>query len=117
MGVAQLQYQVRRIFAVYVCNDCLLPADQKSQCQTASFAYLFGHEVQTDDINSLSGPQLTQVFDSSLYEGVMTNLTNPDRLLAQLKNVHVARNDYLGVAEYTVEHLMILSNAKSESFI
>jgi len=115
--VAQLQNAVRRIFAVYACNDCLLPADEKAQCQTASFAYLFGHEVKTDDINSLAGPKLTQVFDSSLYDEVMANLTNPDILLARLRNVKVAKNEYLGINPYTIDEIMILSNAGSAQFV
>merc|ERR1719183_2029281 len=68
-------------------------------------------------MNSLAGPKLTQVFETALFDDVLSNLTNPSRLLARLRHVKVLSNSYLGVNSYTVDELMILSNARSEEFV
>jgi hypothetical protein len=116
--VAQLQQGVRNIFAVYVVNDCLKHnATSTNQCSESTLAYLFGKDVPADSMNSISGPELNQVFETSLWDGVLSNLTNASRLMVSLQNVKVLENSYLGITSYTVDQLMILSNARSDEFV
>ena len=68
-------------------------------------------------MNSLAGPQLTQVFSSSLYPAVYKNLTDGSSLFARLTNVAVKENVYLGVEAYVLDELIILSNQLSHEFL
>ena len=115
---ALLQRGVRRIFAWYNNNDALAPAGSAAQSESASFAYLFGVPQPTDTMNSLAGPNLTQVFAAELYPAVLANLTDPGVLLARLTNVSVLPNAYLGIGEGLVlDELLILSNARADAFL
>lgn len=115
--VAHLQREHRRIFAVYVNNNCLKSYEEDPRCEKASIAYLFGQKTSTNGQNTLGGPALSQVFDSKLYNEVIANLTNPALLLARLTNVQVMQNSYFEVRPYIVEELIILSNGRSDGFL
>ncbi|GMI11836.1 hypothetical protein TrLO_g14758 [Triparma laevis f. longispina] len=108
--VTLLQKKVPKIVAFYNNNDPL-------SSLSSVFAYLFGVEVETDTMNSLEGWELGQVFDSGLYEEVLTNLTDPTIMRAHLTNLQVMDNTFLGVEGYAVEEIMILSNEYSDEFL
>ena len=118
--VSTLQRGAARVLAQYNNNDDLSHAagdKAHPQSEQASLAYLFGVSVPTDTMNSLAGPQLTQVFPSALYAGVLANLTGGQNF-ARLVNVPVLANAYLGVAtSYTLEELIITANQPSETFL
>eukprot|EP00930_Biecheleria_cincta_P062835 TRINITY_DN4828_c0_g1_i1.p1 TRINITY_DN4828_c0_g1~~TRINITY_DN4828_c0_g1_i1.p1 ORF type:complete len:412 (+),score=54.40 TRINITY_DN4828_c0_g1_i1:71-1306(+) len=108
--VALLRRQVKNIVAFYNDNNDL-------SALNASIAYLFGLGTVTNDMNSLQGPALSQVFPTNLAFETLNNLTNPELLRAQLSPVPVVDNSYLGVRAYTLSSLLILSNQRSERFL
>jgi hypothetical protein len=101
--VTLLQKKVPRILAFYNNNEPLSTLN-------STFADLFGVEVSTDTMNSLEGASLAQVFNESLFDGVIGNLTDGSVLRARLDNVQVQANSYLGVESYELEELIIFSN-------
>ena len=115
-AVALLRRRKRRILLNYVNNDALAPASGK-QSELSSIAYLFGVAVQADTMNSIAGPALTQVFPSSLYPLVLSNLTNASRLFARAHSVPVLANSYLGIEPYVLDELLIISNGRSDQFL
>lgn len=52
-----------------------------------------------------------------LYAPVIANLTNTSRLLARLTSIPVLANSYLGIPAYTLDEILILSNARAPSFL
>ena len=108
--VAQLQRGTEHIIAFYNNNDNL-------QTLNSTIAYLFGVDVDTDSQNAIEGATLAHVFDSSLYEATITNLTDPTILRARHTGMSVKSNTYLGVTPYTLSSLMILSNQYSDDFL
>jgi hypothetical protein len=118
-AVALLQRRATRILLLYDNNDALAPAGagDKNQSEAASLAYLFGVPTPTDTMNSLAGPELTQVFDAALWPSVYANLTDGSVLRARLTGVAVRPNAYLGVESFVVDELIILSNENSEAFL
>jgi len=108
--VAQLQQRTEHIIAFYNNNDNL-------EALNSTIAYLFGVAVDTDSQNAVEGPTLDQVFDSSLYNATIANLTDPSILRAMHVSLAVRDNAYLGVKAYTVSTLMILSNQYSDDFL
>ena len=113
--VSLLQRKEQSIVAFYNNNDNLTAAG--TQNEIASIAYLFGFNTTTDTQNSLAGPVLTQVFDTALYRPVITNLTDGGNLLAHLRNVPVQDNTYLGVQQYVLKDLYILSSQPTGEFL
>lgn len=110
--VHHLQQQTNSIVAFYNNNNDLTEL-------SAPWSFLFGVlGGGTDTMNHLEGPVLGQVFaDSSLWEVVYTNLTDPNILRASLKNVEVMANEYLGTTAYTLDSLFIISNQYSDVFV
>lgn len=82
---------------------------------SSPIAYLFGVDTTTDAMNSLKGPELTQVFSSSLYPDVIGNLTNPDVGIVQLTDVEIVENQ-MGIEPYVVQSLVIISNRNINGF-
>lgn len=89
--VAHLQQKASRIVAFYNNNDDLTVLN-------SSFGYLFGVLGETDSQNSIEGWELAQVFDSSLFAPVISNMTNGAILRARLSTVQV-REQYRGEAQ------------------
>ena len=114
---ALLRRRVRRALLFYINNDALAPVGAGPQSEQASLAYLFGVGCRTDTMNSMAGPNLTQVFPSALYPGVIANLTNGAVLLSQLTQVPVLANSFLGIEPYLLDELIILSSAPSAEFL
>lgn len=108
--VAHLQQRRPRILAFYHDNNQL-------QDMPSPLAYLFGHAVKTDSMNSKEGPRLAQVFPTALFDSVLRNLTDPSMLRARLTNVPVLPNSYFGVPGYTLDELLILGNERSDAFL
>jgi len=108
--VTLLQQNTDSIIVFYNNNNDLTAIN-------SSFAYLFGKTTTTDSMNSLEGPALAQVFDSAVFNQVLTNLTNPSILRAHVTELEVLKNIYLGVEAYILSNLYILSNQYSEEFL
>jgi hypothetical protein len=66
-------------------------------------------------MNSLKGPELTQVFPSAFYPAVIRNLTDPSVGMARLEDLTVVENQ-VGVEPYRLSSLVIISNGKLDSF-
>jgi hypothetical protein len=119
--VATLQRGASRVLAQYNNNDDLSHAAGDAthpQSEQASLAFLFGESVVTDSMNSIAGPQLTQVFPNELYAGVLANLTVGGGNFARLVDVPVLANPYLGIAApYVLEELIITANQPSDAFL
>ena len=67
-------------------------------------------------MNSLLGPSLSQVFDSDLYPGVMSTLTNSKVSMAHLQDVNVLSNEVMNVKSYVIKNLIIVSNIMNDGF-
>jgi len=65
----------------------------------------------------IGGAENTQVFPQQYASAVIANLTNPKVMRAILHDVPVLRNDWLGIAPYTLKTLIIFSNMYSEEFV
>jgi len=107
--VGLLQKQTDHIIAFYNNN---IPLSELE----SPIAYLFGVNVTTDSMNSIFGPKLSQVFDSDLYAGVISNLTNSKVGIANLKDVNVFSNEVMGVESYVINNLIIVSNIMNDGF-
>jgi len=107
---SHLRTKERSIVSFYNNNDDL-------RTLNSTIAFLFGSSTSTDTMNALEGAVLGQVFDESLYEGVIRNLTDPDVLRARLRNVQVKNNSYMGVQAYVLEELYLVSNQYTKQFL
>ena len=107
--VGLLQKQTDHIIAFYNNN---IPLSELE----SPIAYLFGVNVTTDSMNRIFGPKLSQVFDSDLYAGVISNLTNSKVGIANLKDVNVFSNEVMGVESYVINNLIIVSNIMNDGF-
>jgi len=107
---ALLRTRASTIVAFYNNNDNL-------NALNATFAFLFGVDGTTDNMNSLEGPTVEQVFPSALYPEVIANLTDSTVQRAHLTQVSVQANSFLGIEAYTLDHLYILSLQRSDAFL
>jgi hypothetical protein len=82
---------------------------------SSPISHLFGVDAATDSMNSLKGPELTQVFPSALYPAVIRNLTDPSVGMARLEDVIIVQNQ-MGVTPYRLSSLIIISNGRLDNF-
>lgn len=85
-----------------------------SQLQSP-ISYLFGVETSTDSLNSLKGPELSQIFPTHLYPEVFANLTDRNNGVALLSDIKILPNK-LGVQPYIVKSIVIFSNGYNVDF-
>lgn len=85
-----------------------------SQLQSP-ISYLFGVETSTDSLNSLKGPELSQIFPTHLYPEVIANLTDRNNGVALLSDTKILPNK-LGVQPYVVKSIVIFSNGHNIDF-
>jgi len=107
--VTLLRQQSSTILAFYNNNVPLSKLE-------APISYLFGVDRQTDSMNSLLGPKLSQVFPENLYDDFISNLTDWDAGIAQINNVEVIKNDKLGIEPYRLRRLVMFSNIRLQRF-
>ena len=93
-----LRTKTSRIVAFYNNNKNL--TELKSP-----IAYLFGVDGASDNMNSIEGPALNQVFPSTLLESVFANLTSGKAgSLAVLKDVEVLKKRIFGRRSVYARH-------------
>ena len=81
----------------------------------ATLSFLFGVSG-ISGYGKWPGKALLHILPSEAWAEVYKNLTGPT-VTAQLRNVQVLDNTYLGVESYMLEELLILGNQRSEAFL
>ena len=85
---------------------------------SAQLSFLFGVDNRTTGLAMWEGARLGQIFPSRYWPAVLANLSSPEIGVAELRDLPVLPNDYLGVAgNYKLRSLLLLATQPSEPFL